>query len=90
MVIESPQWLEDFRHAEVIRRVRDDPRSVGESLLGVSFDIARIEVVEGGQPNFDEPWGDLTPDDRVLLYAYCNQKSHLKELSAAFRMLFAD
>ena len=90
MIVELPQWLEDLRHAEVVRRVGDDPRSVGESFLGVSFDIARIEVVEGGQASFDEPWGDLTPDDRVLLYAYCNQKGHLEELTAAFRTLFAN
>ena len=77
MSIALPQWLEDLRHAEVVRRVGDDSRSVGDSLLGVSFEVARIEVVERGQANFDKPWGDLTPDDRVLLYAYCNQKGHL-------------
>ena len=69
MIVELPKWLEDIRTAEVVRRVRDDPRSVGGSLLGVSFDVARIEVAGGGQANFDEPWGDLSPDDRVLLYA---------------------
>lgn len=90
MIIALPQWLEDLRTAEVVRRVRDDPRSVGDSLLGVSFDVARIEVAGGGQANFDEFWGDLSPDDRVLLYAYCFQKGHLEELTAAFRMLFAN
>ena len=90
MIIGLPKWLEDIRTAEVVRRVRDDPRSVGGSLLGVSFDVARIEVAGGGQANFDEPWGDLSPDDRVLLYAYCIQKGHLEELTAAFRMLFAN
>ena len=90
MSIALPQGLEDLRHAEVVRRVGDDSRSVGDSLLGVSFEVARIEVVERGQANFDKPWGDLTPDDRVLLYAYCNQKGHLEELAAAFRMLFAN
>ena len=90
MIIGLPKWLEDIRTAEVVRWVRDDPRSVGGSLLGVSFDVARIEVAGGGQANFDEPWGDLSPDDRVLLYAYCIQKGHLEELTAAFRMLFAN
>lgn len=90
MIIELPRWLEDLRNTEIVQQVRDDPRSVGGSLLGVSFDVARSEAVGGGQANFDEPWRDLTPDDRVLLYAYCIQKGHLEELSAAFRMLFAN
>ena len=33
--------------------------------------------------------GDLSSEDRVLLYAYFNQLGHLEELTAAFRMLFA-
>ena len=28
MIIELPEWLEDIRTAEVVRRVLDDPRSV--------------------------------------------------------------
>ncbi len=88
MTIELPKWLDDLRQEEVVQRVLDDSRSVCGTVLGVSFDVARNEVVGGGQASFDEPWRDLTPSDRVLLYAYCLQKGHLEELTAAFGMLF--
>ena len=47
-----------------------------------------MEAIGWGQAAFDESWGDLSPADRVLLYAYFNQLGHLEELTAAFRMLF--
>ena len=48
-----------------------------------------MQAIDWGQATFDEPWGGLSPEDRVLLYAYFNQLGHLEELTAAFRMLFA-
>ena len=48
-----------------------------------------MQAIGWGQATFDVPWGDLSPEDRVLLYAYFNQLGHLEELTAAFRMLFA-
>ena len=47
------------------------------------------EVVGGGQADFDEPWGELSADERVLLYACYNQLGHLEELTEAFRRIFA-
>lgn len=90
MPVELPQWLEDLRRSEIIARVRDDPRSTGDTLLGVDFDVAAREAIGGGQADFDQPWNDLSAADRVLLYAYINQLGHLEELAEAFRMLFAD
>ena len=43
----------------------------------------------GGQADFDEPWGELSADERVLLYAYYNQLGHLEELTEAFCRIFA-
>lgn len=90
MPVELPQWLMQLRRSEIVERVRDDPRSTGNTLLGVDFEVARREVVGGGQADFDRPWNGLSPDDRVLLYAYINQPGHLEELVEAFHMLFAD
>ncbi len=66
-----------------------DPRSAPhpETFLGLGRDGA-WRAVGGGQADFDQPWGDLSPDDRVLLYAYFLQKGHLEELTAAFQMMF--
>ena len=90
MPVELPQWLQDLRRSEIVERVRDDPRSTGDTLLGVSRDVAAREVIGGGQADFDQPWNGLSASDRVLLYAYFNQLGHLEELAEAFRMLFAD
>ncbi len=69
--------------------MRNDPRSTGELILGIPFHDAQT-AIGGGQAEFDEPWDNLTPEDRVLLYAYCNQLGHLEELDEAFGMLFAE
>lgn len=89
MAVELPEWLEALRRAEVIARVRDDPRSASGRFLGLSRSDA-LDAIEWGQASFDEPWGTLSPADRVLLYAYFNQKGHLEELTEAFRMIFAN
>ena len=77
MPVELPQWLMQLRRSEIVERVRDDPRSTGNTLLGVDFEVARRKVVGGGQADFDQPWNDLSADDRVLLYAHINQLGHL-------------
>ena len=89
MPVALPQWLMQLRRSEIVERVRDDPRSTGNTLFGVDFEVARREVVGGGQAALDRPWNGLSPDDRVLLYAYINQPGHLEELVEAFHMLRA-
>ncbi|GEN13557.1 hypothetical protein SAMN05443572_1011512 [Myxococcus fulvus] len=86
--MELPPWLEALRQQHVINRVRSDPRTTANSLLGVSPNRIFDEVINGGQADFDVPFEELTGADRALLYAYFNQKGHIEELSAAFRMLF--
>ena len=88
MAVSLPEWLHSLRNSEIVDRVLNDPRSTDETILGVSFDEARDKVVGGGQADFDQPWNQLTGDDRALLYAYCNQQRHLEELVAAFQMHF--
>ena len=85
-----PSFLRQLRRTEIIERVRSDPRTVGDDMpLGVARETA-MDAIGWGQADFDEPYGGLSPQDRVLLYAYWNQLGHLEELSEAFRQLFAD
>ena len=89
MPTEMPEWLLRLRRTEVTRRVNNDPRSIAGTTFGIDRDTAVREVVGGGQADFDEPWGELSADDRVLLYAYYNQLGHLEELIEAFRTVFS-
>ncbi len=90
MAVELPQWLERLRSCVIVDRVNNDSRSVGGTFFGVNRETAQREVLGRGQANFDEPWRDLTPEDRVLVYAYLNQKGHLEELVEAFCQMFPD
>ena len=89
MPVALPQWLKGLRRSGIVERVLSDPRLTGDTPLGVDREVAVREVIGGGQADFDQPWDDLSADDRVLLYAYINQPGHLEELVEAFRMLRA-
>ena len=86
--VELPEWLETLRRVEVTDRVRNDPRSRGNTFFGLDMGQA-FEAIGGGQADFDAPCGNLSPDDLALLYAYLNQKGHLEELVSAFGQLLA-
>lgn len=87
-------WLTKFRREQIVLPVRGDPRSVEDKpsneLLIYGYRSNRIfnEVLKGGQAEFDEPFEQLSPRDRVTLYAYFNQKAHVEELVCAFDQLF--
>ena len=83
-----PEWLENLRRSEVTDRVRNDPRSVAGTALGIDSREATRDAAGWGQADFDEPWKNLSPDDRVLLYAHFFQRGHLEELIEAFGQLF--
>ena len=87
MPVTLPQSLRDIRRAEIVERVQRDPRTHGNLPLGVDPGAA-MEAIGWGQADFDEPVGALSAEDRVLLYAYWNQRRHLEELTEAFRQLF--
>ena len=89
MRVTLPQSLRDIRRAEIVERVQRDPRTYGNLPLGVDRGAA-MEAVGWGQADFDEPVGALSAEDRVLLYAYWNQRRHLEELTEAFRAPYHD
>lgn len=83
-----PDWLQELRRSEITDRVKNDPRSTGETVFGIDSNTAMREAAGWGQADFDEPWQNLSPDDRVLLYAHFFQRGHLEELLTAFEQLF--
>ena len=87
MSIELPEWIHELRRLNVVDRVKKDLRSTNNTYLGLDYASA-INAIAWGQATFDQPIGDCSAEDRVLLYAYINQLGHLEELTAAFRMLF--
>ena len=89
MPTELPEWMTSLRRSEITDRVRNDPRSIAGTTLGLDAGTVTRDVVGGGQADFDEPWGNLSVDDRVLLYAHYNQLGHLEELTEALRSIFS-
>lgn len=87
MRVALPPWLQDLRRTEVVDRVWSHPGSSAGAPLGVPED-AMQDAIGWGQADFDQPYGDLSAADRVLLYALLNQLGHLEELTAVFRHLF--
>jgi hypothetical protein len=85
-----PDWLDELRREEITQRVKGDPRTSGDLLLGVHRDRIFCAVIEGGQADFDTPWETLSGADKVLLYAFFNQKGHLEELLAGFSLLLGN
>ena len=83
-----PEWLEKLRRSEVVDRVMNNPRSVAGTVLGIDPREATRDAAGWGQADFDKPWGNLSPKDRVLLYAHFFQVGHLEELVTAFGQLF--
>ncbi|MBB5356846.1 hypothetical protein HDE76_000028 [Rhodanobacter sp. ANJX3] len=78
------RWLEDLRRSFIVESIRSDERSAGGILLGHDMNWAFWNGIGGGQADFDEPSGNLSPRDRAMLYEYLNQKAHVDELIHAF------
>lgn len=86
------QWLESLRRSHIVGPVMDDPRETKEpeTRLGLPTSWVFNQAIGGGQASFDEPLGELSARDRVLLYAFFNQKSHVNELVHAFEKLLTN
>ena len=84
MPVELPQWIDNLRRSEVVERVRNDPRSINGTFLGVTRNLVVDGVIGGGQAEFDEPWNDLSGDDRALLYPTSTSSGTWKSLPKRF------
>ncbi|HEX4055345.1 MAG TPA: class I SAM-dependent methyltransferase [Tepidisphaeraceae bacterium] len=99
IIMTSPptlQWsepMEELFRKHVLRRVCDDPRTDWDDgnnvSLGYPFTVIRDEVIQKGRADFGEPhrnskYGDLTPEDKVLLYCFANMRLHFFEALQAF------
>lgn len=69
-----------------------DARNTGvhDTRLGYSNSWIFFNAIGGGQADFDQPIHNLSPRDRVMLYAFFNQKGHVDELSHAFGKLLPE
>jgi hypothetical protein len=83
-----PGWLNKVIDQEVNTPITADCRTTATTFLGWPRDKVFIEVIKGGQADFDAPQKELTGPDKALLYAKYNQGRHLDELRCAFDQLF--
>ncbi len=88
MITVSP-WYEYVRNTCIVYPLNNDPRETCQSGMRLGKPSRWIfdHAIGGGQANFDEPIEDLSPRDRVMLYALFNQKGHVPELIHAFQKL---
>lgn len=87
-------WLEKLRTRMIVRPIQTDARTLQDNPhrrpLGKDVNWIFNHAIGGGQANFDAPIADLTSQDRVMLYAYLNQKAHVDELIHAFNQLLTN
>lgn len=84
------EWREIIRRTHVIEVVKGDRRTreTANSCFGYSTHEIFNQIIGGGQADFDEPYKNLSPQERAILYAYFNVPGHLTELDHAFPKLF--
>lgn len=87
-MVSLPKWLTELRETQIVDRIRNDKRSIRDTILGISFQSAS-DVIQRGQTDFTKPHANFSTEDLALIYAYCNQRRHLEELIAAFGQIFA-
>jgi SAM-dependent methyltransferase len=82
-------WYELVRRTCIVDPLNNDPRETHQNGMRLCKPSRWIfdQAIGGGQANFDEPIEDLSPRDRVMLYALFNQKGHVPELIHAFQKL---
>lgn len=83
-------WLEQLRCRLILDPIVNDSRSVLGARLGRQANWIFNHAIGGGQADFDQSVEDLSPRDRVMLYALFNQKAHVVELIHAFDKFLPD
>lgn len=83
-MINRKPWLEQLRRQLIVTPISNDPRSVHGTRLGRQSSWIFNHAIGGGQADFDQAIEELSPRDRVMLYALFNQKAHVDELIHAF------
>ncbi|ATE76874.1 hypothetical protein [Pseudomonas frederiksbergensis] len=83
-------WLDPMRRRLILDPIVNDERSVSGTRLGKQPGWIFQHAIGGGQADFDQWIENLSPRDRVMLYALFNQKAHIDELIHAFDKLLVD
>ena len=90
--LQCSKAMEDLHFEHIIREVWKDSRTDWDEnvSLGYPFDVIRDEVINKGRADFrvgheHDEYGELTADDKVLLYCFVNMKLHFFEALATFR-----
>lgn len=71
----------------VIKPIKTDPRTLWHDrlLLGRDSDYIRLNVIEYGRADFDEPSYGFSPKEKVDLYCYFNMRKHYCTSLAIYR-----
>jgi len=68
--------IEDIFDSKIISKIKDlRETSFHEIILGRESQSLRV-VINYGRANFDEPYEDVSADEKVLIYCYLNMRKH--------------
>ena len=62
--------------------------SIPNSFLGYDKSVILNDVLKRGRANFDEPYADISSDQKVLLYCFFNMKKHFFSSYAVFKKVW--
>ena len=97
--LQRSEAMEALHFNNVVRPVSNDPRTNWDDdtsiWLGYPFNVIREEVINKGLADFSvghehKKYGDLTADEKVLLYCFTNMTLHFFESLATFRSYKAE
>ena len=76
-VQEPTIFSEALFEEKIIRYIKDHPATEWhEKPLGYPKDFIRYEILSTGLADFDQPFKNISPKERVLLYCYFNLRKH--------------
>ena len=93
-ILQRSNAMESLHFDQVVRRIWKDPRTDWNAdtsvSLGYPFKVIREEVIKKGLADFavgheSKVYGNLTADEKVLLYCFTNLTLHFFESMATFR-----
>lgn len=75
-IYEPSLFMYSFFQESIVTKIKQHPLTTQNRLLGYSNDIIRSEIIKYGRANFNQPYQNLSLEDKTMLYCYFNMRKH--------------